>query len=152
VADEGFEIDLGEIAALVGEASDEQLAAGLAANREAILGEVFRRMPEALRAERARGLRAVVEWRIRDAPGGGHDAWRLEVEDGACRVTREATRDPDVAYEIGAVDFLRLVTGNANGPRLFVFGRLRVEGDLVLAARMPGLFSIPAARRGRDAG
>jgi hypothetical protein len=33
-----------------------------------------------------------------------------------------------------------------------VFGRLRVEGDLVLAARMPGLFSIPAARRGRDAG
>ena len=51
-----------------------------------------------------------------------------------------------MSYAIGGVDFVRLVTGNASGPRLFVFGKLKVRGDLFLAARMPSLFALPGAR------
>jgi predicted lipid carrier protein YhbT len=49
-----------------------------------------------------------------------------------------------VSFTVGAVDFIRLVTGNVTGPRLFVFGRLKIEGDLLLSARVPGLFSVPS--------
>ncbi len=53
------------------------------------------------------------------------------------------TRYPTVTYEMDGVDFLRLITGRASGPKLFLFGRLKIRGNLLLAARMPGFFPIP---------
>jgi predicted lipid carrier protein YhbT len=131
------------VAQLVRDASDEQLAAGMSANRELILPEVFRRMPETLDAAAAAGVDAVVEWRIGDRPDGGHDAWQVTVRGGAAIVERDGGAEPDVVFEIGAVDFLRLVTGGIEGPLLFMHGRLRADGDLVLALRMPALFRPP---------
>ena len=130
-------------AALVREASEEQLASGMAANRELILTEVFRQMPASLDAAAAAGVDAVVEWRIAGREDGGHDAWQVTIRDGAASVERGAPTEPQVVFAIGAVDFLRLVVGAAEGPELFMHGRLKVEGDLVLALRMPQLFRLP---------
>ena len=41
------------------------------------------------------------------------------------------------------MDFLKLVTGNANGPILFTTGKLKISGDLVFAAQIAGMFKIP---------
>ena len=131
-------------ARLVRGASDEQLAAGLAANRELILGEVFRQMPANLDAAAAADIEGVVEWRI-GREDGGHDAWHVVLRAGAASVERGAASEPSVVFEIGGVDFLRLVAGDVEGPLLFMHGRLTVEGDLVLALRMPQLFRLPAA-------
>jgi putative sterol carrier protein len=139
-------IDPSEFAALVAEATDEQLADGFATNRDQLLGEIFRRMPERFNAERARGIEAVVEWRILDRADGGHDSFQVAIEDGTCRVEQGPAEDPAVTYEIAPVDFVKLVTGNASGPKLFLFGRLKVRGNLLLAARMQTLFSIPGGR------
>ena len=65
------------------------------------------------------------------------------IEDGACRVEQGPAEDPSVTYEIAPVDFVKLVTGNASGPKLFLFGRLKIRGNLLLAARMQTFFSIP---------
>ena len=132
-------------ATLVRDATDEQLREGLDANRELILGEIFRRMPERFDPERAAGVEAVVEWRIPDRPDGGHDTWHVVLRDGRCEVAEGPTEGPTVTYEINPVDFIRLITGNASGPKLFLFGRLKIRGNLVLAARMPAFFSIPGA-------
>lgn len=132
-------------ARLVREATDEQLRAGLAVNRELILGEVFRRMPEQFDPHRAAGVEAVVEWRILDRPDGDHDAWHLVIGGGECRVVEGPAQSPTVTYEINPVDFLRLITDNASGPKLFLFGRLKISGSLLLAARMPGFFTVPGA-------
>jgi putative sterol carrier protein len=43
------------------------------------------------------------------------------------------------------VDFLKLVTGNANPTMSFIRGRLKVGGDLVFAAQLPGIFRTPTA-------
>jgi putative sterol carrier protein len=131
-------------AGLVRDASDDQLREGLETNRDLILGEIFRRMPERLDRQRASGVDAVVEWRIRDHPEGGHDSWHLTIRDGECRVAEGAADSPTVIYEISPVDFIKLITGNASGPKLFLFGKLKIRGDLVLGARMQTLFSIPA--------
>ena len=50
-----------------------------------------------------------------------------------------------MVFRLGPVDFVRLVTGGTNGPKLFLLGRLKIEGDLLLAARVPGFFVIPRA-------
>jgi hypothetical protein len=46
-------------------------------------------------------------------------------------------------YSISALDFVKLVTGNANGPALFMLGRLSIRGDLLKAARFQGYFKAP---------
>jgi predicted lipid carrier protein YhbT len=138
-------IDPADFARMVRDASDEQLRDGLAVNRELILGEIFRRMAEHLRADRAEGLDAVVEWRILDSPGDEGHRWQVAIRDGWCNVAAGGEREPRVIFSLGPVDFIRLVTGHASGPKLFLVGRLKVEGDLVLAARMPVLFAIPEA-------
>ena len=90
-------------------------------------------------ADRHSSLEAVAEWRVR--VGDGPPArWQVRMAGGTCRVERDGAAAPDVAYELGGVDFLRLVCGEVDGPQLFVTGRIHVEGDLVLAARMPALF------------
>jgi len=102
-------------------------------------------MPDRLDRERASNIEAVVEWRIVDHQTREHDIWQLILRDGAAEVQPGPAEDPTVTMEIGAVDFMRLITGGAQGPKLFLFGRLKVRGNLVLAARMPTLFEIPGA-------
>lgn len=138
-------IDPAEFAGLVREASDDQLRDGLAANRDLILGEIFRRMPERFDPERAQGVEATVEWRILERPGGGHDTWHLVLRRGRCEVFDGPAESPTVIYEIKPVDFIRLITGDAGGPKLFLFGRLKIRGNLMLATRMQTFFLIPGA-------
>jgi predicted lipid carrier protein YhbT len=130
-------------AAIVARLSDKQLAAGLAVSRELILNELFRQFPENLDSAAAGDLRAVVHWRIEGRSDGGHDQWEVSIADGRAAVEREGAGEPDVAYTIDALDFLKLVAGRHEGPELFMSGKLVVEGDLVLAAQMPRLFVRP---------
>lgn len=143
MADQVPEIDADQYAALVADASDEDLKRGVAENRDLLLGEVFKRMPERFRADKAGDLDAVVEWRIGGRADGGHDRWQLAIRDRGCTLAPEGDDDPTVTLSVGPVDFLKLITGNASGPMLFAFGKLKVRGDLLLAARIQSFFEMP---------
>ena len=130
-------------ARVVNGATDEQLAAGLAANRELILGQLFAQMPEYVDGSALGSLDAVVEWRVGDRPDGGVDRFQLRFSGGALTVEHEGSAEPRVALEIGGVDFVRLCADPARGPELFLYGRLRMTGDLVLGAQLPSLFTLP---------
>ena len=136
-------VDPAQFAAMVRDATDEQLAAGLQANRDLILGGIFDAMPSSFDPSAAAGVSAVAEWRIAVDADSPPLTRRVRIADGRCSVSSETEGDADVVYELGAVDFLRLTTGQLDGPQLFVTGRLRVLGDLMLAARMPAMFKPP---------
>jgi putative sterol carrier protein len=138
-------IDPVEFARQVGQASDADLAAGLQNEevRSLMLREIFGRMARHFRADQAGGIDAVVHWKIFDRPGGGYDHYELVVRDGTCTVNNPPEHEPKVTLKLGPVDFLKLVTGNAEGPLLFMSGKLRIEGDLLLSARLTGVFEIP---------
>jgi putative sterol carrier protein len=138
-------IDPNQFADLIRNASDDQLKEGLTANRELILGEIFRRMPERFEPSRAPNVDAVIEWRIADRPDGGHDVYQIVIRAGTCTLAEGPHQDPRVVYEIQPLDFLKLISGNASGPQLFLVGRLRIRGDLFLAARVQSMFTIPRA-------
>jgi len=131
----------------VGEASDERLARLMRGPlRRPVLKRVFRAMEERYDRERADGVEAMVDFEIGGRRDGGHDHYRLMLEDGSCRVTDWRGDVPDLTISTGAPAFLRLVTGNARADRLLVTGQLGVGGDVVLAQRLPKLFRRP--RRG----
>ena len=119
----------------------ERLLQALAENRDAVLDEVFRAMAERYDRARAGDVQAVIEWRVGGRPGGGHDRFQLVIADGECHVARSQDAEPSVTFTIDASDFLQLVAGGARGPALFTSGRLRMDGDVMLAARVPGFFA-----------
>jgi putative sterol carrier protein len=137
--------DAGQLAQLVAGATDEQLAEGMSdpESRKATLDDIFRRMAEHVEPSKAKGNDAVIHWKILDRPDGGYDHYEVVVEDGACTVTDSPSREPRVTFKIGPVEFLRLVSGNANGPMLFMSGKLKIEGDLMFASTLTSLFRIP---------
>jgi putative sterol carrier protein len=115
--------------------------------RRGILRQVFFGMTRALDRDAAGGLEAVVEYRIRGRPDGGLDRYQVEIERGRARAHRGGDAEPTVALELDPVPFLHLVSGLATGPELFMRGRLNIDGDLMLATRLPALFRIPQAGR-----
>jgi putative sterol carrier protein len=139
------QVDADELARNMAQASDEQLTELMAGPfRPQILGEIFRRMAHHFRAEAARDIDAVIHWRIGGRDDGEHDRFETVIEDGACIAREGYERDEArVTFTIGGADFLRLVTGNAAGPMLFMSGKLKIKGDLMFAASAASLFTIP---------
>jgi len=130
---------------MVKAASSDELAAALTGDSRAkVLGEIFRRMPGLFRADRAGSTNAVVHWVIgQNGPDFGGDTYELVIADGTCVLSPTPEHDPKVALAIGGVDFLKVVSGNANPVMLFMTGKVKAKGDLGLAAKIGDLFDIP---------
>jgi putative sterol carrier protein len=139
------DLDPAEVARNIAQASDEQLDELMSGPmRGQILAEIFGRMEQHFRADTARDTSAVIHWRIGGA-GEAVDEWESVIADGRCAVHEgfQASEPARVTFTIGGADFLRLVTGNAAGPMLFMSGKLKIEGDMMFAASAAGLFTIP---------
>lgn len=65
----------------------------------------------------------------------------IHVRGGRCLVAPGPTPDPDATLTASASTWLDLVAGRVDGIAAFVAGRLRVAGDLSLAARFETLFA-----------
>jgi putative sterol carrier protein len=140
------EVDDARISRLVREVPDGDLAKLMASDqRPVVLGEIFGRMAEHFRPEQARAIDAVVHFKVLDRPGGGYDHYEIVLRGDACTLSEAPAANPDVTIRVKPVDFLKLVTSNASGPMLFIRGRLKLEGDVMLASRLAGLFSIPGS-------
>src|SRR4051812_42498940 len=149
-ADPGIDpegVDAAAFAGQVSQVSDDDLRTLMSSDmRSQVLDEIFRRMVEHFRPDRAGGVEAVIHWKILDRPDGGYDHYELVIAGGAASLSEAPQRDPSLEFRIGPVHFLRLVTGNAAGPLLFMTGKLKIKGDLALAARAPSFFEIPRGR------
>lgn len=134
-------------ARLINRASADQLRDVLARPdlRAMVLGEIFRRMQEHLRADRAATVKAVVHWRFTDGSDeDGYDRYETVLDNGVCTTTQaHRHEDPRATITMAPYEFVRLITSNASGPMLYVTGRLKVRGDLPFAAGLTGLFNLP---------
>ncbi|WP_447004870.1 SCP2 sterol-binding domain-containing protein [Saccharothrix isguenensis] len=151
LADGGADLDLAKMdaqnfARIISRASKEQVEAvtsrpGL---RERVLDEVFRRMEAHFRTDRAGATRAVVHFRLTGG-ASSEDVYEAVIEDATCTINKGETREPRATVTLGPVEFLKLATGNASAPVLFMTGKLKVKGDLGFAAGFMTLFDIPKA-------
>jgi putative sterol carrier protein len=133
-----------EFAQLVKSTPDAKIKEVLQSDqRGKILDEIFSRMPSLFRADRAGSTNAVLHWNIGDRPDGGTDTYELVIADGACTLSPTPQHDPKLSLSLGAVEFLKVITGTANPVMMFMTGKLKAKGDLGLAANIANLFDIP---------
>lgn len=125
------------------EAEMRQLLEG--AQRREILDGIFARMPESFRPGRAAGLDAVIQWTITGGANGS-DTYEIRIADGACTTSpATGTTHPTLAITVAPVDFVKVVSGNANPVLMFMSGKLKAKGDMMLAVNIPNLFEVPKA-------
>ena len=135
-----------EFAQLVKTTPDSQIAEVMAGDsRGKILDEVFNRMPQLFRPEKAGNTSAVIHWIITGGAGGASDTYETVIENGACTVTNQPVRDPKLAMTMDPVTFLKVVSGDGNPMMMFMTGKIKAKGDLGLAAQVAKLFDIPRA-------
>lgn len=139
-------VDSARFAELVRTAPTEKMTAVMTGDqRGKVLEAIFTRMPTLFRPERAGTTNAVVHWNVGDRPDGGTDTYQLVIENGTCVLSPTPDREPKLALTLGAVDFLKVVSGNANPMMMFMTGKLKAKGDLGLAANIARLFDIPSS-------
>jgi putative sterol carrier protein len=139
-------VDEKQFAQIVKSAPADQLKEVMRSDqRKKVLDEIFNRMPKLFRPDRAGNTNAVVQWIIGDRPDGGSDTYELVIANGTCTLSPEPGTDPKLALTMGAVDFLKVVSGNGNPVMMFMTGKLKAKGDLGLAANIANLFDIPKA-------
>ena len=147
-ADAIGDADASQLAAMLSQVTDEQLAEAMAhpEGRQTVLDEIFRRMAEHVEPGAVDDVDAVVHFRITEAPGGGADTFEVVIKDGGVTVNTEPqTEKPKVTLTAAPVPFLKLVTGQQSGPVMFLTGKLKIDGDVLFASRMTSFFRIPTA-------
>ena len=64
------------------------------------------------------------------------DRRQLLIARGRCRVSRHQLGEPDTIVTFEAVSFLRFAAGQVGARKLFLSGRIDVEGSLLAAAEL----------------
>ncbi|GAA1585340.1 SCP2 sterol-binding domain-containing protein [Actinoplanes couchii] len=136
-----------EFAQLVKSTSDAKITEVMASERRVkILDEIFHRMPGMFRAERAGDTATVIHWIITGGPGGpggASDTYETMIENQTCTVTSTPAREPKLAMTMDGLTFLKIVSGTGNPVTLFMTGKIKAKGDVMLATSIPKLFDIP---------
>ncbi len=101
------------------------------------VAEVFARMPEFFRPEKAAGVDVVFQFRI-SGPGGGD--WYVVVKEGTCAVSPGVHEKPTTTLKMADEDFLALVAGKLPAMQAFTTGKLKIEGDLMKSQLVQKLF------------
>jgi hypothetical protein len=139
-----------DFAKLMAGVTDEQLAEMMSGPlRKQVLDEIFSRMADHIEEGKVGDTQAVVHFKILDRPedqGGGYDEYEVVFEKGTAQLSKEPHHDATVTIKVNPVDFLKLASNRASGPTLFMSGKLKLEGDLMLASRLTSFFRIPTAK------
>jgi putative sterol carrier protein len=101
--------------------------------------EVRHELRERFAPAKARGVCAVVEFRV-DVGEAAPERFQLVIQNGRCSVAllpRRATTTIAIRLE----DLRALLAGRVGASALFMSQRMRVDGDVLLAARLPHFFS-----------
>ena len=101
--------------------------------------ETFEAMPGRFRADRAQGVKAVIQY---DITGEGGGTYHVEIADGQCTLKEGVAAAPNLTLTMAAPDWVDMVSGKLNGQMAFMSGKLKHKGDMGLLMKLAGMFGI----------
>jgi putative sterol carrier protein len=99
--------------------------------------EVFDAMRQSFQPDKSQGLYVRYQFDL-TGPNGGE--WRIEVDDGKCKVERGRFDNPNVTFVASDKDWVALSNGKLSGIWAVFTGRLKVQGDQNLARKLDEMF------------
>jgi putative sterol carrier protein len=99
--------------------------------------EIFDKMPEAFLPEKAGNTSGIIQI---DLNGDGGGQWALHITNGKISITEGQADSPKLTLKMLASDYLALSHGQVNPMNLFMAGKIKLEGDMMLAMKFPEMF------------
>ena len=99
--------------------------------------EIMSKMPEAFVPEQAANIDAVIQL---DLTGEGGGQWAFNIAEGALSIEAGQAVSPNLSLSMAASDYVALSMGDANAMSLFMAGKIKVQGDIMLALKFQEMF------------
>lgn len=96
---------------------------------------VIERLASRFDPQAADDLSAVFQYRLED-----YAPFYIAIAEGQCQVIRGEHDDPNITLIMDQATFMAVINGEMDGMSAFLKGRLRAEGNVMLATRLPKLF------------
>jgi alkanesulfonate monooxygenase SsuD/methylene tetrahydromethanopterin reductase-like flavin-dependent oxidoreductase (luciferase family)/putative sterol carrier protein len=116
--------------------SDEELIAAFGS--EDAVQMIFAGMQAAFVPARAEGFTGAIQYEL-EVNGSVH-RWAMTIADGAARATQGAADAPKLVVRSTLPVFLRVASGEMNGGLALMEGKIKLTGDLGVAARLGEMF------------
>jgi len=101
--------------------------------------ELMARMPEAFNPAKAAGVDATIVYQL---TGEGGSVWTSRIADGQCSVEEgQKEENPTLTIIMDADDYVEMMAGRLDGMQAFMTGKIKVQGDIMLASRLMTFFS-----------
>ncbi|MGB0467592.1 MAG: SCP2 sterol-binding domain-containing protein [Pontibacterium sp.] len=100
------------------------------------VNRVIEKLPTRFVAENAEDLNAVFQFMLED-----DSDFFIQIQAGSCLVEKGEHPDPSISLFMDAETVIEVVTGVTDGMSAFMKGRLRAEGNVILATRLGKLFA-----------
>ena len=101
--------------------------------------ETFDIMESRFRPDKATGTNATIQY---DVSGDGGGTWHAVIKDGTCAVNQGAAAAPNLTLGMSSQDWLDMIGGKLSGQMAFMWGKLKLKGDMGLAMKVGSLFSV----------
>lgn len=99
--------------------------------------KIFDGMPAKLNADAAKGVKAVIQFKLGGDGGGDYN---VTIDNATATVAQGVHPSPNMTMTISASDYVDMSTGKLNGQMAFMSGKLKIAGDMGLAMKMQTLF------------
>ena len=99
------------------------------------VADIAQTMQSKFNASAAAGLDLVFQFNITDA-----ENYYLVVKDGTCDLQQGDSSDANVTLIMDSETMQGIVSGETDGMQAFMGGKLRAEGDMMLALKLSELF------------
>ena len=102
-----------------------------------VIQEILSKMPEAFVPGQAADIDAVVQL---DLTGEGGGQWAIKIAGGTLAIDEGQAVSPNLSLSMAASDYVALSMGEANAMGLFMAGKIKVQGDVMLAMKFQDMF------------
>jgi putative sterol carrier protein len=111
------------------------------------IGEQINGLPQADRQEQVKKVKGVFQFNIKNKEGKVA-TWTLDLKNGggAMHKGTVAGLKPDITLDIADSDFVDLSTGKAQGQKLFMSGKIKAKGAIMLATKLDTVLNSAKAK------
>ena len=103
------------------------------------VAELMEKMPGAFIPEKAQGVDAVIQFKF---TGAEAEEWNATIKDGKVDVARGLHPTPKMTLTADSSDYVKIFTGELDGMKAFMEGKIKLAGDLNLAMKLMQMFKI----------
>ncbi|WP_151706976.1 SCP2 sterol-binding domain-containing protein [Acinetobacter sp. TUM15064] len=94
---------------------------------------ILNQLPTALNPENTDGVECILQLQL-SAP------YVIQINDGTCDIQQGENADADVVLTTSDEVFIELITGKIAGAMAFMSGKLKIDGDIMLAKEISDYF------------